>query len=101
MKFKHQQIQYIEFLSQDLARIKKFYFEAFGWKFTDYGPDYTVCIHRLLFFGGFAAVRSVDETVSSGNQAPLRQRLRNFKNTARAALRRVYYSEGSALTTNS
>jgi predicted enzyme related to lactoylglutathione lyase len=41
MKLKHQQIQYIEFLSSDLPRIKKFYTEAFGWKFTDYGPDYT------------------------------------------------------------
>jgi predicted enzyme related to lactoylglutathione lyase len=40
MKLKHEQIQYIEFLSNDLPRIKKFYTDAFGWKFTDYGPDY-------------------------------------------------------------
>lgn len=41
MKLKHEQIQYIEFLSHDLERIKDFYTNAFGWKFTDYGPEYT------------------------------------------------------------
>jgi uncharacterized protein len=41
MKLKHQQIQYIEFLSGDLPRIKKFYSDSFGWKFTDYGEGYT------------------------------------------------------------
>jgi uncharacterized protein len=41
MKLKHNQIQYVEFLSNDLQRIKKFYTAAFGWTFTDYGPDYT------------------------------------------------------------
>jgi len=38
---KHNQIQYIEFLSKDLGRIKTFYASSFGWKFTDYGPEYT------------------------------------------------------------
>lgn len=41
MKLKHEQIQYVEFLSNDLQRIKKFYADSFGWKFTDYGPEYT------------------------------------------------------------
>lgn len=41
MKLKHGQIQYVEFLSGDLQRIKKFYVDSFGWIFTDYGPDYT------------------------------------------------------------
>jgi uncharacterized protein len=41
MKLKHQQIQYIEFLSSDLPKIKKFYADALDWKFTDYGDDYT------------------------------------------------------------
>lgn len=34
-------IDYIEFHSNDLPRTKEFYGGAFGWKFTDYGPDYT------------------------------------------------------------
>jgi predicted enzyme related to lactoylglutathione lyase len=41
MKFKHEQVQYVEFLSMDLNRITSFYSNAFKWKFTNYGPDYT------------------------------------------------------------
>lgn len=33
-------INYIEFNVSDIARSKQFYGEAFGWTFTDYGPDY-------------------------------------------------------------
>lgn len=40
MKLKHEQVQYVEFLSADLPAIKTFYSDAFGWKFTDYGPEY-------------------------------------------------------------
>jgi hypothetical protein len=35
------QIDYIEFPATDVALIKQFYGQAFGWKFSDYGPDYT------------------------------------------------------------
>lgn len=38
---RHEQIQYIEFLSKDLEKVKEFYSESFGWTFTDYGPEYT------------------------------------------------------------
>ncbi|MCF0074105.1 VOC family protein [Dyadobacter sp. CY261] len=38
---KHEQVQYIEFLSGDIPRIKQFYAESFGWVFTDYGPGYS------------------------------------------------------------
>lgn len=37
----HEQIQYVEFLSNNLSRIKEFYSKAFGWKFTDFGSEYT------------------------------------------------------------
>ncbi|NNE85749.1 MAG: VOC family protein [Alphaproteobacteria bacterium] len=33
-------INYIEFAVTDIARSKDFYGTAFGWTFTDYGPDY-------------------------------------------------------------
>ncbi|MBT3790095.1 MAG: VOC family protein [Alphaproteobacteria bacterium] len=33
-------INYIEFNVTDIARAKGFYGKAFGWTFTDYGPDY-------------------------------------------------------------
>ena len=41
MKLRHEQIQYIEFLSNELVRAKTFYQNAFGWTFTDYGPEYS------------------------------------------------------------
>jgi uncharacterized protein len=34
-------MDYIEFPATDIAKTKSFYGEVFGWKFTDYGPDYT------------------------------------------------------------
>jgi predicted enzyme related to lactoylglutathione lyase len=40
-KLKHEQVQYIEFVSKDIVRAKTFYTKSFGWKFTDYGPEYT------------------------------------------------------------
>ncbi len=33
-------INYIEFNVADIARSKDFYGKAFGWTFTDYGPNY-------------------------------------------------------------
>lgn len=33
-------INYVEFKAHDLERIKQFYHQAFGWTFTDYGPNY-------------------------------------------------------------
>jgi len=37
---RHHTIDYIEFTVRDLAAAKQFYAKAFGWSFTDYGPDY-------------------------------------------------------------
>ena len=34
-------IDYIELAATQIAKTKQFYIDAFGWKFTDYGPDYT------------------------------------------------------------
>lgn len=36
----HHEIDYIEFLVRDIDASKRFYAAAFGWTFTDYGPDY-------------------------------------------------------------
>lgn len=33
-------IDYVELAVGDVARSKAFYGSAFGWSFTDYGPDY-------------------------------------------------------------
>jgi hypothetical protein len=37
---KKNQIDYVEFAATDLAAFKRFYAEAFGWTFQDWGPDY-------------------------------------------------------------
>ncbi len=34
-------IDYIEMAATNIAATKRFYTDVFGWKFTDYGPDYT------------------------------------------------------------
>ncbi len=36
----HHAIDYVEFSGPDLAGAKRFYASAFGWQFTDYGPEY-------------------------------------------------------------
>ena len=33
-------VDYVELAATDFDATKRFYTEAFGWKFTDYGPDY-------------------------------------------------------------
>jgi uncharacterized protein len=37
---RHHAIDYIEFMVRDIAAAKRFYTAAFGWGFTDYGPEY-------------------------------------------------------------
>ncbi len=36
----HHRIDYIELTVSDMQAAQRFYREAFGWEFTDYGPDY-------------------------------------------------------------
>lgn len=62
MKLKHEQIQYVEFLSRDLEKAKAFYGQAFGWTFTDYGPDYTA-FEGDYVDGGFTPGEPVRGTV--------------------------------------
>ena len=47
-------IDYVEFGSPDLAASRAFFEAAFGWSFTDYGPDY-VAFDKAGINGGFAA----------------------------------------------
>ena len=35
-----QKIDYVEFPAVDFDAVQSFYEKAFGWTFTDYGPDY-------------------------------------------------------------
>ncbi len=46
------QMDYIEFPATDIEATKRFYSSVFGWKFQDYGPDYT-SFHDGRLGGGF------------------------------------------------
>ena len=45
-------IDYLEFPATNIQGTKEFYSAVFGWKFTDYGPDYTSFMDGRLA-GGF------------------------------------------------
>ena len=49
---KNNHINYIELKARDLEAVKEFYGKAFGWTFTDYGPDYVAFADAGLD-GGF------------------------------------------------
>ena len=51
-------VDYIEFAASDIPEIKSFYTNAFGWEFTDYGPDYTSFNDGRLG-GGFYSAQEV------------------------------------------
>lgn len=51
----HEKMNYVEFPAKDLARTKAFFESAFGWSFTDYGPEYTAFENQGLDGGFFQA----------------------------------------------
>lgn len=59
---KHEQIQYIEFLSKDIIKAKHFYSQCFDWKFTDYGEGYTAFEGKYVD-GGFAQGEPINGTI--------------------------------------
>ncbi len=48
----HEKINYVEYPARDLSATKRFFQEAFGWEFEDYGPDYAAFSGQGLD-GGF------------------------------------------------
>ena len=51
-------IDYIELPATNVEKTKRFYIDAFGWKFTDYGPDYT-SFEDGRIAGGFTTAGTV------------------------------------------
>jgi len=51
-------VDYVEFLTTSIEQTKNFYSAVFGWKFTDYGPEYT-CFNDGRLGGGFALAQEV------------------------------------------
>jgi uncharacterized protein len=60
-------INYVELPARDLDAVERFYSEAFGWTFTDYGPEYRA-FSDGAFDGGF---RRADACSSSAQGAAL------------------------------
>jgi predicted enzyme related to lactoylglutathione lyase len=58
----HHAINYIEFTVTDMAKAKRFYETAFGWKFTDYGPGYA----GIQKDGGEAGGLRLESAVTTG-----------------------------------
>ena len=48
----HEKLNYVEFPARDLEATKRFFAQAFGWTFEDYGPDYIAFANEGLD-GGF------------------------------------------------
>ena len=55
----HHSIDYIEFSVLDMAVAKEFYSQVFGWRFTDYGPEYAGIQGDGREVGGFAKANSL------------------------------------------
>lgn len=49
---RHEKIDYVEYPSRDMQATKRFFEQAFGWTFEDYGPDYAAFSNQGLD-GGF------------------------------------------------
>ena len=62
----HHVIDYVEFTVRDLARAKRFYADAFGWAFTDYGPAYAGIQSPRGEIGG---IEESDDVRTRGPQA--------------------------------
>lgn len=52
------QVDYVEFPATDLGKTKAFYSQVFGWKFQDYGPEYTSFMDGRLAGGFFVAPKA-------------------------------------------
>lgn len=82
MVTKNNHINYVEFMANDLEKIRIFYSQVFGWKFTDYGPKYLAFFQSGLE-GGF---EKTDKEIVNGALLVLyHQDLQNIKEKVFAA----------------
>lgn len=55
---RHEKINYLEFPAKNIPATKTFFEAAFGWKFEDFGPDYTAFSNQGLDGGFFKSARA-------------------------------------------
>lgn len=70
-------INYVEFKARNLEKIKEFYTAAFGWSFTDYGPEYIAFLESGLE-GGFE--KTEEEIVNGALIVLYHEHLESIKN---------------------
>ncbi len=61
----HEKINYVEFPSTDLNITKRFFTDAFGWEFQDFGPEYAAFSNQGLDGGFFKSDQS--STTANGS----------------------------------
>ncbi|MFN3581048.1 MAG: VOC family protein [Pseudomonas sp.] len=83
-------INYVELPSRDLEVTKRFFAAAFGWSFTDYGPEY-VAINDAGLDGGFYQSDKIATTDNGSVLVVL------YSNDLNRALERVKAAGGSIL----
>ncbi len=72
-------INFIEFQTTDISKMKDFYGKAFGWKFTDFGPWYCD-FHDAGISWGFAKMDIIETpTMAVLHHDNLEQALENVK----------------------
>jgi predicted enzyme related to lactoylglutathione lyase len=86
----HEKMNYVEFPPKDLTATKAFFESAFGWSFTDYGPEYTAFENQGLDGGFFQA----DLASSTEKGAAL---IVFYSNQLEATLAKVEKAGGSIL----
>ena len=64
---RHHSFDYVELAAPDIAAAKQFYTDAFGWTFSDYGPEYSG-IHRP---GGEGEMGGLNPARPAGPGLPL------------------------------
>jgi uncharacterized protein len=83
----HEKINYVEYAAKDLLATKAFFEKAFGWTFTDYGPDYTSFANQGLD-GGFYHAPLANQTETGGALIVL------YSNNLEATLAKVVAAGG-------
>lgn len=63
----HEKINYVEFPTTDIEATKAFFTEVFGWRFEDFGEEYTAFSNEGLDGGFFKS----DLTASTGTGSAL------------------------------
>lgn len=61
----HEKIDYVEFPATDLEATKSFFTKAFGWKFTDYGPEYSSFANEGINGGVFKSKKKATTETGS------------------------------------